>query len=220
MNGQNRVLKCKSKIVEIRSNNRNSTNTDYVHRTSATAIFGRETQPTLISFEERKRPLPPAPVVNWRKLPCNKTLEDVRTFTGLIEDVASFLTCIWFYANNGQDYDDVLKEIDARLADFANSFPGSAFTPKKRSALCISIFRSRNIGAVPITDEGIDFLRHAHELLWKRRRELEAKEKLEREQTDLVSTRHQQSLLCLPSPPWPNPTPRPKNPEPDPKRAS
>ncbi len=83
-----------------------------------------------------------------------------------------------------------------------------------------TIFRSRNIGAVPITDEGIDFLRHAHELLWKRRRELEAKEKLEREQTDLVSTRHQQSLLCLPSPPWPNPTPRPKNPEPDPKRAS
>jgi hypothetical protein len=136
---------------------------------------------TVISIEQGSRVRTSEIVSNWKELHCNLTLSQIAIFTNLVRAVTVRLKLV----DRRNEYQDVLEKIDCRLNGILARYPGSEFDfetdPRK------DVFRACNIGRVPVTDEGFDFIKSVYDLLEGRRDELEAQEKrLEDERNALL----------------------------------
>ncbi len=119
---------------------------------------------------------PSKSVTYWEDLPCNKSLEDLTLVTDLIRLITIRLTSIGKTGGPLQSsYEGVLKKIDAYLANILERYPGSEWGEK--GEMTPAEFRQCNIGTVPLTDEGIEFIRTVYNLLEGREDELKAEKK-------------------------------------------
>jgi hypothetical protein len=120
-------------------------------------------------------PVQPSEIVaDWEDLPCKLSLEEVRCCTDLVRVITVRLARL-----QEQEYKDVLKQIDARIARIHEWYPGSNFSceTKQPSRVC-------EIGCVPLTERGVEFLRWAWDLLAAREKHLAAKSRKALESKD------------------------------------
>jgi hypothetical protein len=125
---------------------------------------------SVISIEQRVARAPEV-VSNWKELHCKLTLDQVRIFTDLVRAVTVLLE-----QSHEHEYGDVLAQIDSRLAKILSRYPGSEFH-FNREHPGKDEFRVCNIGLIPVTDEGFDFIDGVYHLLKEREDELKAEKK-------------------------------------------
>jgi hypothetical protein len=124
---------------------------------------------SVISIENLSRVSASEVVSNWKELHCKLTLDQVRIFTDLVRVVTVPLKDVNYRAV----YQDVLEKIDSRLAKILSRYPGSEFNFDKKQP-GKEEFRICNIGLIPVTDEGFDFIDSVYDLLENRADELKA----------------------------------------------
>ena len=165
-------------VIPIRNNEFSSTNSKAISEQPAAAI----------SIEHRPRVKAVEIDYAWKERHCRLTLRQIQVFTNLLRAVTVRLTKLFEHK-----HEDVLKQIDSRLAKILSRYPGSEIEQELNK----ESFRICNIGHVPVTDEGMDFIQDVYDLLENREAELKA----ECERAKLELEAELKALLAKPLPP-------------------
>ena len=165
-------------VIPIRKNGFSGTNSKAISEQPAAAIStGHRPRVQAIEIDH-----------TWKERHCQLTLRQIQIFTNLLRAVTVRLTKLSEYK-----HEDVLKQIDSRLSKILSRYPGAEIEEELNK----ESFRICNIGHVPVTDEGMDFIQDVYDLLENREAELKA----ECERAKLELEAELKALLAKPLPP-------------------
>jgi hypothetical protein len=117
-----------------------------------------------------RRVRPSEIVTYWEDLPCTKTLDEVHRLTDLVRYLVGQFAMV--YGNEA--YKGVLKKIHAGIANIHERYPGCEYSDEKGEAATGLRFLICNVGTIPLTAEGIEFLEYADDLLENKKKQLAA----------------------------------------------